>query len=55
MEVMYAADGDPTATMIFFIGSNPDPETWTSYISAADCGLTRSDAELADIGFPNMH
>jgi hypothetical protein len=38
----------------FFIGSNPDPETRTSYISAADCG-TPDPVPVADIGFPNMH
>ena len=48
-----SADGDPTNN-VFFIGSNPDPETRTSYISAADCG-TPDPVPVADIGFPDMH
>ena len=52
MEVV-APDGDPTNN-VFFIGSNPDPETRTSYISAADCG-TPDPVPVADIGFPDMH
>ena len=52
MEVV-APDGDPTNNF-FFIGSNPDPETRTSYISAADCG-TPDPVPVADIGFPDMH
>lgn len=52
MEVV-APDGDPTNNL-FFIGSNPDPETRTSYISAADCG-TPDPIPVADIGFPDMH
>jgi subtilisin family serine protease len=50
---LVAPDGDPTNN-IFFIGSNPDPETRTSYISAADCG-TPDPVPVADIGFPDMH
>jgi subtilisin family serine protease len=38
----------------FFVGSNSDPETGTSYLSAADCGIT-DPTPTADIGFPNMH
>jgi len=52
MEVV-APDGDPTNNF-FFIGSNPDPETRTSYISADDCG-TPDPVPVADIGFPDMH
>jgi hypothetical protein len=50
---LVAPDGDPTNN-IFFIGSNPDPETRTSYISADDCG-TPDPVPVADIGFPDMH
>jgi N-acetylneuraminic acid mutarotase len=39
---------------LFFIGSNPDPETGTSYLSAADCGIT-DPTPVGDIGFPTMH
>jgi Kelch motif len=52
MEVV-APDGDPTNNF-FFIGSNPDPETRTSYISAPDCN-TPDPVPVADIGFPDMH
>jgi hypothetical protein len=52
MEVV-APDGDPINNF-FFIGSNPDPETRTSYISAEDCG-TPDPVPVADIGFPDMH
>ena len=38
----------------FFIGSNADPETAPSYISAADCGFP-DPTTTADAGFPNMH
>ena len=39
---------------LFFIGSNPDPETGTSYLSAADCGVP-DPTPVGDIGFPGMH
>ncbi|HEY1252763.1 MAG TPA: hypothetical protein VGH97_16410 [Thermoanaerobaculia bacterium] len=38
----------------FFIGSNADPETAPSYISASDCGVP-TPVPTADIGVPNMH
>jgi hypothetical protein len=38
----------------FFIGSNADAETGTSYLSAVDCGLT-DPTPVGDIGFPDMH
>ena len=38
----------------FFIGSNADPETNPSYLSAADCGVT-TPTTTASIGFPDMH
>ena len=38
----------------FFIGSNTDPETAPSYLSAADCGVP-DPTPTGDIGFPNMH
>jgi subtilisin family serine protease len=49
MEVVASTNGD-----VFFPGSNPDPETRTSYISANDCG-TPDPVPVADIGFGNMH
>jgi subtilisin family serine protease len=38
----------------FFVGSNTDPETAPSYLSAADCGIT-DPTPTGDIGFPDMH
>ena len=38
----------------FFIGSNPDPETGLSYLSAVDCGIS-DPTPTGDIGFPDMH
>src|SRR5207247_7124840 len=38
----------------FFVGSNTDPETGLSYLSAADCGIT-TPTSTGDIGFPDMH
>jgi hypothetical protein len=52
MEVM-TPDGTGVGNLIF-IGSNSDPETRTSYISAPDCG-TPDPVPVADIGVPNMH
>jgi hypothetical protein len=39
---------------IFFIGSNPDGQTSTSYIVAADCGVP-DITDVAALGFPDMH
>jgi N-acetylneuraminic acid mutarotase len=39
---------------LFFIGSNPDPETGPSYLEAADCGVT-VPTPTGDLGFPDMH
>jgi hypothetical protein len=39
---------------LFFVGSNPDPETGLSYLSAADCGVT-VPTPTGDLGFPDMH
>src|SRR5205814_155376 len=39
---------------VFFIGSNTDPETGPSYLSAADCGVN-DPTPTGDIGFPDMH
>jgi hypothetical protein len=39
---------------LFFIGSNPDPETGPSYLSAADCGAP-DPTPTGDLGFPDMH
>ena len=52
MEV-FTPNGEDVGNLLF-IGSNPDPETRTSYISAAECG-TPDPVPVADIGFPNMH
>lgn len=38
----------------FFIGSNTDGQTGTSYIAAGDCGFSEP-TDLAVIGFPSMH
>jgi hypothetical protein len=52
MEVM-SPDGTAVGNL-FFIGSNPDPETGLSYLSAADCGVV-DPTPVGDLGFPNMH
>jgi Kelch motif/Galactose oxidase, central domain len=39
---------------LFFVGSNADPETGLSYLSAADCGAP-VPTPTGDLGFPNMH
>ena len=52
MEVL-SPDGRPAGNR-FFIGSNTDPETGPSYLSAADCGVT-DPTPVGTIGFPNMH
>ncbi len=52
MEV-FTPNGEDVGNLLF-IGSNPDPETRTSYISAAECD-TPDPVPVADIGFPNMH
>jgi len=52
MEVM-TPDGTGVGNL-FFVGSNADPETVFSYLSAADCGVN-DPTPTGDIGFPNMH
>jgi N-acetylneuraminic acid mutarotase len=53
--VMEVMTPDDTGTGdLFFVGSNPDPETGTSYISAPACGIT-VPTPVSVIGFPNMH
>jgi hypothetical protein len=52
MEVM-TPDGTNVGNA-FFIGSNADAETGTSYLSAVDCGLS-DPTPVGDIGFPDMH
>ena len=52
MEVM-SPDGTVVGNL-FFIGSNPDPETGLSYLSAVDCGVT-DPTPVGDLGFPDMH
>jgi hypothetical protein len=43
-----------TVGNLFFIGSNADPETGLSYLSAADCGVN-DPTPTGDLGFPDMH
>ena len=45
---------EPGVGNLFFIGSNPDPETGPSYLSAADCGIP-DPTPTGDLGFPDMH
>src|SRR5881392_1508150 len=52
MEVM-TPDGTAVGNL-FFIGSNTDPETGPSYLSAADCGVN-DPTPTGDLGFPDMH
>ena len=53
--VMEVTTPDGTAVgNLFFVGSNTDPETAPSYLSAADCGVN-DPTPTGDIGFPNMH
>jgi hypothetical protein len=52
MEVM-TPDGTAVGNL-FFIGSNPDPETGPSYLSAVDCGVP-DPTPTGDLGFPDMH
>jgi hypothetical protein len=53
--VMEVLSPDQTVEHNFFIiGSNPDPETGTSYISAADCG-NPEPVPVRCIGFRDMH
>ena len=39
---------------LFMMGSNPNGETSSSYISAVDCSINQPSS-LASIGFPNIH
>jgi hypothetical protein len=53
--VMEVLSPDQTVEHNFFIiGSNPDPETGPSYLSAPDCGNPDPVATRC-IGFPDMH
>lgn len=52
MEV-FTPDGQ-AAGNLFFVGSNAEPETGPSYLSAPDCGIT-TPTQMAALGFPNMH
>lgn len=53
--VMEVLSPDQTVEHNFFIiGSNPDPETAPSYLSAPDCGNPEPVATRC-IGFPDMH
>jgi hypothetical protein len=53
--VMEVTTPDGTAVgNLFFVGSNADPETAFSYLSAADCGVN-DPTPTGDIGFPDMH
>ena len=53
--VMEVTTPDGTAVgNLFFIGSNPDPQTGLSYLSADDCGVP-DPTPTGDLGFPDMH
>ena len=52
MEV-FTPDGTVAGNLLF-MGSNADPESAPSYLSAAACGIT-TPTTTAAIGFPNMH
>jgi hypothetical protein len=53
--VMEVMSPDQTAKHNFFIiGTNPDPETGTSYLSAPDCG-SPDPVPVRCIGFADMH
>ena len=53
--VMEVTTPDGTAVgNLFFIGSNPDPQTGLSYLSATDCGVP-DPTPTGDLGFPDMH
>ncbi len=52
MEV-FTPDGTVAGNLLF-MGSNADPESGPSYLSAAACGIT-TPTTTAAIGFPNMH
>src|SRR5947207_2411044 len=52
MEVM-TPDGTAVGNLLF-IGSNADPETGPSYLSAVDCGVP-DPTPTGDLGFPDMH
>lgn len=49
---VFTPDGQ-TAGNSFFIGSNNAGQSGTSYLQAADCGIT-APTSTATIGFPNM-
>jgi hypothetical protein len=50
---LFTPDGQATGNL-FFVGSNADPESGPSYLSAAACGVT-NPTPVATLGFPNMH
>ena len=50
---LFTPDGT-VAGNLFFVGSNADPESGPSYLSAAGCGIT-TPTTTAAIGFPTMH
>ena len=50
---LFTPNGE-AAGNLFFVGSNADPQTGPSYLSAADCGVT-TPTDTATLGFPNMH
>ena len=51
MEV-FTPNGETTGNLLF-IGSNADPESAPSYLSAADCGIT-TPTTTAGIGFTHL-
>jgi N-acetylneuraminic acid mutarotase len=40
---------------LFFVGSNADPETGLSYLSAAECVGAPVPLSVVELGLPNMH
>jgi subtilisin-like proprotein convertase family protein len=52
--VEVASPDGTTEGYAFYIGSNDQPQTAPSYLSADACGVT-TPTDLADLNFPNMH
>lgn len=50
---LFTPDGQAAGNR-FFVGSNADPQTGPSYLSAPACGIT-APTDTAALGSPNMH
>ena len=50
---IFTPDGQ-AANNTLFIGSNPNGQTGSTYIAAADCGIPEP-TDMANIGFPTVH